>query len=142
MHPNEIKIMLDDIGSRLNANRVILSSINVDDTTPNKFNLYVDVNIKEFNVVVSGDSATIAVIGPRNLSDQNVSQSLTLENVKSIVATNPEPGIWQIVTLSNSLSSVQTTAISDVLFKCGFSKHPPKAMTETSLSPFLGKYSD
>ena len=140
LNTQNIKDVLEDIKDSLDKRRVTLQYLDVPDSKSNSIGVAVDANLKEFSVSVAGHKPNITVFDPKNQTYENAKETLSLENLKVVNVVDPEPGEWQVRAEAASAHSVRLTALSDVVFRFGFSLKAPRRIEETIYSPLSGSW--
>lgn len=130
---------MDDVTTKLDEHHVLLTTSYKLTKGSDQWNFFVDETISKIHVMVTGHMPKVWINGPNNIVE-NGTETIDLENVKSLTIDNPLPGKWEIEYVSGASHSVRITADSSLSFTYGFSFQPVSSLSDTSFTPLNGKF--
>lgn len=130
---------MDDVTTKLDEHHVLLTTSYKFTLITDQWHFFVDETISKIRVMVTGHMPKVWINDPNN-HFINGTETVNLENVKSLTIDNPSPGKWEIEYVSAASHSVRITADSSLSFTYGFSFQKVSSLSDTSFTPLNGKF--
>ncbi|KAK3087485.1 hypothetical protein FSP39_006555 [Pinctada imbricata] len=136
---DQVNQVLNFVKLTVQARKVNLMSIDNPSSTSKVYELPIDNKLQEFTVSVSGANSSIELYNPsgeRVTKFNGLTELLDLSNVKIVNFKNPNPGVWRLLTNSDSAHTTRVTGLSSADFNIEFSRKPDRLQRE--LRPLAG----
>lgn len=134
----DIEQILNDVTAKLDDHHELLTTSYKSGKGSDRWNFIVDDTISKIHVMIAGEKPLLWVYDPSH-KGINGTETVKLENVKSLTVEHPATGTWEIECVTAESHSIRITADSRLSFSYGFSVQPTNSLSDASLTPLNGR---